>query len=144
MHHRTIRLAFGSVLVATLAAWGCGSVTPVAPDQTTVQYSQVDLVTGSGAEAVSGSVVTVTYSGWLYSETAADHKGDSFGSGTFSFTIGSGQIIPGFEQGVTGMKVGGMRRLTVPPSLAYGSQGNGSNIPPNAALVFDVTLNGIQ
>ena len=144
MHHQTTRLAFVFILVATLAAWSCGSVTPVSPDQSAVQYSQVDLVVGSGTQAVTGSNVTVTYTGWLYSETAADHKGASFGSGTFSFVIGSGQVIQGFDQGVNGMLVGGMRRLTVPPSMAYGAQGNGTNIPPNAALVFDVTLNSVQ
>lgn len=144
MHQQTIRRASVFILVAALAAWGCGSVTPVSPDQTAVPYSQVDLVVGSGAQATTGSAVTVTYTGWLYSETATDHKGDSFGSGTFQFTIGSGQVIQGFDQGVIGMQVGGIRRLTVPPSMAYGSQGNGSTIPPNAALVFDVTLNSTQ
>lgn len=147
MHRLRNRLVSASALSFALAAWGCGSVTPVAPDQSTVQYSQVDLVVGSGAQASAGSNVTVTYTGWLYSESAADHKGTEFGNGTFSFVVGNtgaGGVIPGFDQGVNGMKVGGMRRLTVPPALAYGPAGNGANIPANAALVFDVTLNSIQ
>ena len=139
----TTRVALLVVLGAAVAAWGCGSSTPIAPDQSSVQYSQTDLVVGTGATATSGSVVNVTYSGWLYSDTAADHKGTPFGSGTFTFTVGGGQVIPGFDQGVNGMQVGGTRRLVVPPSLAYGSQGSGP-IPPNAALVFEVTLNSVQ
>jgi FKBP-type peptidyl-prolyl cis-trans isomerase FkpA len=145
MMNPTTRGALLVVLVTTLTAWGCGSVTPVAPDQTSVQYSQVDLVVGGGAQAVPGSNATVTYSGWLYSETAADHKGTLFGGGTFSFVVGAGSVIPGFDQGVNGMQVGGTRRLTVPPSLAYGDQGNAqAGIPANAALVFEVTLNSVQ
>ncbi len=141
----TTRVAVIVVLGSALAVWGCGSSTPVSPDQSAVQYSQVDLVVGSGATATSGSIVTVTYSGWLYSDTATDHKGTAFGSGTFNFTIGANQVIPGFEQGVTGMQVGGTRRLIVPPSLADGSQGSSqAGIPPNAALVFEVTLNSVQ
>ena len=143
--HPITRTALFVVLAATVTAWGCGSVTPVAPDQSTVQFSQTDLVAGTGPQATSGSVVSVTYSGWLYSETAADHKGTLFGSGTFTFTVGSGSVIPGFDQGVSGMNVGGTRRLIVPPAMAYGSQGNAqASIPPNSALVFEVTLNSVQ
>ena len=143
MQSNSVRVAVVFVLAATLAAWGCGSSTPVSPDQSSVQYSQVDLTVGTGAQAVGGSIVSVTYTGWLYSETASDHKGNSFGAGTFTFTVGSGQVIPGFDQGVQGMLVGGTRRLVVPPSLAYGTAGSGP-IPPNAALVFEVTLNSVQ
>lgn len=143
MRHIALRLAVPALLASAVVTAACGSVTPVNPDQSSVQYSQVDLVVGTGTQAVSGSTVNVTYTGWLYSETATDHKGNQFGAGSFSFVVGVGQVIPGFDQGVNGMNVGGTRRLTVPPSLAYGSTGSGP-IPPNAALVFEVTLNSVQ
>jgi len=134
------------MLALAVGAAGCdfGSVTPTAPDQTQIVYSQTDLTVGTGAEATVGKTVTVQYGGWLYSDTAADHKGKQFGSEQFSYTVGATNIIKGFDQGVTGMKAGGQRRLVVPPTLAYGSTGNGSTIPANAALVFDVTLVSVQ
>ena len=126
-------------------AAGCnnGSSSPTAPDQSSVAYSQTDVTIGTGAEATAGTTATVQYGGWLYSETAADHKGTQFGAETFAFLIGGGTIIKGFDMGVTGMKVGGIRRVIMPPSLAYGAAGNGS-IPPNAALVFDILLGSVQ
>jgi FKBP-type peptidyl-prolyl cis-trans isomerase FkpA len=125
---------------------GCnnGSSSPTAPDQSAVPYSQTDLTVGTGAEAAVGTIATVQYGGWFYSETAADHKGAQFDANQFSFTVGAGTIIKGFDMGVTGMKVGGIRRIIVPPSLAYGATGNGTTIPPNAALVFDVLLGVVQ
>jgi FKBP-type peptidyl-prolyl cis-trans isomerase FkpA len=131
------------VLAAFLAVPACGSVTPIAPDQTTVAYSQTDLTIGTGAEATSGKTASVQYLLWLYSESGADHKGMQIDSGSFTFTLGTNAVIPGFEQAVTGMKVGGIRRATVPPSLAYGSQGK-SPVPPNAALVFEINLTTVQ
>jgi FKBP-type peptidyl-prolyl cis-trans isomerase FkpA len=87
----------------------------------------------------------VQYGAWFYSDTAADHKGTQFNAGTFVFVVGDGTIIKGFDTGVTGMLVGGTRRLIVPPSLAYGATGDSTGtIPPNAALVFDVLLTGVQ
>jgi len=138
-------LVRAAVLLGSLAALtACGSSSPVAPDQSNIEYSQTDLTVGTGPEAVTGSTVNVTYAGWLYSDTATDKKGTQFDASSFSFVVGANTVIKGFEQGVTGMKVGGVRRLIIPPSLAYGSQGNGSVIPPNAALVFDVQLNSVQ
>lgn len=121
----------------------CGSSTPVTPDQSRVPFSITELTVGSGDAAVAGKTASVNYTGWLYNESAADKKGTRFDSGAFSFTLGGGQVIPGFDQGVSGMKVGGSRRIIVPPSLAYGATGNGP-VPPNAALVFEISLAGLQ
>ncbi|MFK3736362.1 FKBP-type peptidyl-prolyl cis-trans isomerase [Massilia sp. TN1-12] len=102
-----------------------------------------DTVVGTGAEAATGKTATVTYTGWLYSATAADHKGNKFDSGTFPFVVGAGNVIKGFDQGVQGMKVGGKRTVQIPSSLGYGASGSGS-IPPNAGLVFDVELTAVK
>lgn len=136
-------LGLSSLLVF---ATGCnnGSTSPTPPDQSAVAYSQTDLTVGTGAEATVGTIATVQYGGWYYSDTATDHKGTQFDANQFAFTVGAGTIIKGFDMGVTGMKVGGIRRLIIPPSLAYGATGNGSTIPPNAALVFDILLGGVQ
>jgi FKBP-type peptidyl-prolyl cis-trans isomerase len=93
---------------------------------------------------VAGRRITVNYTGWLYDPTRPDNKGQQFdtsaGRQPFSFVPGAGQVIRGWDQGVVGMKVGGLRRLTIPPDLAYGSTGAGGVIPPNATLVFDIEL----
>jgi FKBP-type peptidyl-prolyl cis-trans isomerase len=100
---------------------------------------------GSGTEAMAGRHVTVHYSGWLYDDTKSDHKGRPFDSSRdrnepFSFRLGAGQVIKGWDEGVAGMKVGGTRTLTIPPAYGYGARGAGGVIPPNATLVFDVEL----
>ena len=136
-----IRLRALFAIALLIGVSGCGSSSPVAPDQSNIAYSQTDLTVGTGAEAITGSSATVNYAGWLYSETAADHKGAQFDAGTLPLTLGVTNIIQGFVMGVTGMKVGGVRRVVMPPSLAYGAQGNANaQIPPNAALVFDIEL----
>lgn len=104
-----------------------------------------DAKVGSGAEATAGKQVTVHYTGWLYDPKAADKHGRKFDSSrdhgeAFSFKLGARQVISGWDQGVTGMKVGGQRTLVIPSDLAYGSRGAGGVIPPNATLVFDVEL----
>lgn len=105
---------------------------------------------GAGREAVDGKLVDVIYSAYLYDPRGPNLKGQiveergSFQSGAFPFRIGTRAVIPGFEQGVIGMRVGGSRRLTVPPHLAYGATGNGSQIPGNAWLVFDVQLTNVR
>jgi FKBP-type peptidyl-prolyl cis-trans isomerase FkpA len=109
------------------------------------ELMKTDVREGTGNEAVAGRNVTVHYTGWLYSESAADHKGTKFdssrdGNKPFSFRLGGGQVITGWDQGVAGMKVGGQRTLTIPPGLGYGASGAGGVIPPNATLVFDVEL----
>lgn len=100
---------------------------------------------GSGAEAVPGKDVDVHYTGWLHNPAAKDLKGKKFdssaGRSVFTFPLGAGRVIKGWDQGVAGMKVGGKRTLIIPPELAYGKRGAGGGIiPPNATLVFDVEL----
>ncbi len=108
-----------------------------------------DVKVGTGEEAKTGQTVSVHYTGWLYDDAAADKHGKQFDSsrtrGTpFNFPLGAGRVIKGWDQGVTGMKVGGQRTLTIPSALGYGARGAGASIPPNAVLVFDVELLGVQ
>ncbi len=97
-----------------------------------------DLVTGDGAEAKSGQMVTVHYTGWLTNGSKFDSSKDR--NDPFRFKLGAGQVIRGWDEGVAGMKVGGKRKLTIPPQLGYGARGAGGVIPPNATLVFEVEL----
>jgi FKBP-type peptidyl-prolyl cis-trans isomerase FkpA len=106
---------------------------------------KTDEQVGDGTEAVAGKQVTVHYSGWLYDAAKPDTKGKPFDSSRtrnepFSFRLGGGQVIQGWDEGVAGMKVGGRRRLTIPPEKGYGARGAGGVIPPNATLKFDVEL----
>lgn len=96
-----------------------------------------DLVTGTGPEAVRGKSVQVHYTGWLLDGTRFD---SSVGGAPFSFRLGAGEVIEGWDRGVAGMKVGGKRKLTLTPDLAYGPRGAPPAIPPSATLVFDVEL----
>ncbi|MGZ9275033.1 MAG: FKBP-type peptidyl-prolyl cis-trans isomerase [Nitrospira sp.] len=98
----------------------------------------VDVSVGTGREAVAGNLATVHYTGWLTNGTKFDSSVDR--RDPFSFPIGSGKVIKGWDEGVAGMKVGGKRKLTIPPQLGYGARGAGGVIPPNATLVFDVEL----
>jgi len=105
-----------------------------------------DQKVGEGAEAVSGMKVTVHYTGWLEAE---GQKGKKFDSSVdrgrpFSFQLGAGQVIKGWDQGVAGMRVGGKRTLYIPASLGYGSRGAGNAIPPNADLIFEVEVLAVQ
>ena len=108
-----------------------------------LQYE--DTVPGTGAEATAGNHVRVHYTGWLYDPTAKNSRGKKFDSSKdrgdpFSFGLGGGQVIRGWDEGVHGMKVGGTRVLTIPAELGYGARGAGGVIPPNATLVFEVDL----
>jgi FKBP-type peptidyl-prolyl cis-trans isomerase FkpA len=136
-------VALLSVLLVGLGA--CGH-SPTAADSYAT-YSQTDLVVGTGDTAIGGRSVTVNYTGWLYDGGQTNGKGIQFetsvGSTPFTFTLGAGQVIAGFEKGVPGMNVGGVRRLVLPPSLAYGVSRNGI-IPPNATLVFEIELLEVQ
>lgn len=118
----------------------CGDA-PTSPNN--AEYSQTDLRVGGGADAVIGRPLTVHYTGWFYNASAPEGKGVQFdssvGATPFTFTLGAGQVIAGWDQGVQGMKVGGVRRLIIPPSLAYGQVRYGP-IPPNATLVFEIEL----
>jgi FKBP-type peptidyl-prolyl cis-trans isomerase len=107
-----------------------------------------DLVEGTGAMALAGKMVEVHYTGWLFDASAPETKGRKFDSSRdrgepFSFKLGAGMVIAGWDRGVAGMKIGGQRRLTIPPEFGYGARGAGGVIPPNATLVFDVELLGV-
>jgi len=108
-----------------------------------------DVTVGNGAVATAGKDVSVHYTGWLYDPKAADKHGKKFDSSRdhgepFSFKLGAGQVIRGWDQGVAGMKIGGKRTLVIPSELGYGSRGAGGAIPPNATLLFDVELLGVK
>lgn len=109
----------------------------------------IDLEVGKGAEAKPTGPVWVWYTGWLYDPAAPDFKGKQFDSSekrttAFGFFLGVGRVIKGWDKGVPGMKVGGKRRLIIPPELAYGEKGAGGVIPPNATLVFDIELADVK
>lgn len=132
----------GAVLMAAVVACNNSPTTPSG-----AAFSSTDIRVGTGTEAVAGKTVTVNYTGWLYDATKTDGKGLEFDSSTgnaaFVFVLGSGQVIAGWEQGIPGMKVGGVRRLVVPSALGYGPSRYGP-IPPNSTLVFDIELVSVQ
>jgi len=145
MKNATRSISLTGALIVGLLLGGCGSDPTFPPEfdpslgvdlatmtKTASGLYYQDLVVGTGATAVAGDHVNVTYTGWLSS-------GDKFDSGTYEFDLGKGQAIDGFDEGVTGMKVGGKRKLVLPPELAYGKNGLGP-IPGNATLVFEVEL----
>lgn len=101
-----------------------------------------DIQTGEGSEAQAGQEATVHYTGWLTDGTKFDSSKDR--GIPFSFPLGAGHVIKGWDQGVQGMKVGGVRKLTIPPAMGYGARGAGGVIPPNAVLVFEVELLSID
>ncbi len=140
-----LRLSF-LVLAVLVAVTSACSNSPASPT-TTPPFSQTDLKVGDGTEAANGNLVTVNYTGWLYDASKTDGTGLQFDTTTgrtpFTFTLGSSQVIEGWDKGVVGMKVGGIRRLVIPPSLGYGSS-RIALIPPNAALVFDIELLDVQ
>jgi FKBP-type peptidyl-prolyl cis-trans isomerase FkpA len=140
---RVVASAACAVLMAGAA--GCGG-TATGPSST-APFSQVDLRLGTGTEAVSGKLLTVNYTGWLYDPTKPDLKGLQFDTSlnttAFTFTLGIQQVIAGWDQGLVGMKIGGIRKLVIPPSLAYGGVRN-SSIPPFTTLVFEVELLDVQ
>lgn len=134
-----IRFVAAFSVLALISA--CGE-TPTAPSQFAA-FSQADLRVGTGAEAVNNSTLSTNYTLWLYSASAAENKGtrieSSVGGTPFSFVLGTSQVIAGMNQGVAGMRVGGLRRIVIPPSLGYGQNRSGI-IPPNATLLFEVEL----
>lgn len=135
-------------VAAVLVTSGCDRNTP----ESTVSNAELkitELKPGNGPAIKAGQTAVVHYTGWLYVEEAPEHKGRKFDSSLdrndpFSFPVGAGQVIQGWDQGVAGMQVGGQRRLVIPAELGYGSRGAGGVIPPNATLLFDVELLSIR
>jgi FKBP-type peptidyl-prolyl cis-trans isomerase FkpA len=140
--------AFAAILSLT-ACGGGGDTKPAVAVSSPATLGKTDTLAGTGAEATNGSRVQVSYTGWLYNASAADFKGTKFESSQagkpFTFVVGATgtteSAIPGFSQGVQGMKVGGKRTLLIPTALAFGAAGAGNGlIPPNSGLVFEVEL----
>ncbi|MBB6243934.1 FKBP-type peptidyl-prolyl cis-trans isomerase [Rhodanobacter sp. MP1X3] len=135
-------------LLALIALAAC-SATPQAHANGRVdKLTVIEQKVGTGAVAKPGMQVQVHYTGWLYDETAKDKHGKKFDSsldsGTpFTFPLGEGRVIAGWDQGVAGMRIGGKRTLLIPATLGYGDDGAGDAIPPGASLVFDVELLGV-
>lgn len=133
---KTGLIIFGAVFFIAMAAFAAGKVVKM-PNG--LNYN--DTVVGTGTEAKAGKTVVVDYTGWLYEN---DKKGKQFDSSVgkkkFSFPLGAGMVIKGWDEGVAGMKVGGKRTLIIPFNLGYGTRGAGAAIPPNSDLIFDVEL----
>jgi len=113
-----------------------------------IEFQKIDTIIGSGDEASKGQNVSVHYTGWLYDPTAENNKGPKFDSSLdrgelFEFPLGGGYVIKGWDEGVVGMKVGGVRTLIIPAEMGYGSRGAGGVIPPNATLIFEVELHHV-
>jgi len=138
----SVLLGMGSVSVGAYADAGF----TVPPVDKSDKLIITDTKVGTGAEAADGKRVSVHYTGWLYDAKAKDHKGKKIDSSRdhnnmpYSFVLGKKQVIDGWDQGLVGMKVGGLRTLVIPGHLGYGSHGAGEMVPPNAKLVFDVEL----
>lgn len=135
------------LVLAALPALAAGCARSPTSPSVTPPFTQTDLRVGTGADAVGGRVVTVHYSGWLFDADQPAQKGVQFESSAgrtpLSFTLGAGQVIDGWDQGIVGMRAGGLRRLIIPPSLAYG-RGRTGPIPPNASLLFEIELLDVQ
>lgn len=141
---------FFLVMLTSFAAVEAASPTTIPAgesklDAKSEQLQTLEVKQGVGAEATTGKPVLVHYTGWLYDPTQPEGKGKKFDSSRdrgvpFGFFLGAGKVIKGWDDGVVGMKVGGQRRLVIPPQMAYGERGAGGVIPANATLVFDVEL----
>lgn len=151
MSNRTAYFPLSTLaLIAAVGLSGCGKPTDSAPGTPPVpagaagvtSLTIADEVVGTGPAAKPGDKVAVHYTGWLTDGTKFDSSRDR--GQPFSFTLGAGEVIDGWDQGVAGMQAGGKRKLTVPPELGYGPAGAGGVIPPNAVLVFEVELLKIE
>ena len=144
---RSVRRAIVGLVVSTAVLGGCGDgitaiedtefaaslgINLAAMTRTSSGLYYQDIETGEGEPATSGDAVEVAYTGWL-------SDGTQFDSGSLTFTLGAGRVVAGFDEGVQGMRVGGVRRIVIPPALGYGSQARGA-IPPNSILVFRIEV----
>lgn len=141
MTHRTLRHA---AMLSVLLLAACGGPPPYTGGDV-AELQRIDVVTGEGNPAVTGNEISVHYTGWLYDENAPDKRGAKFDSSRdrgqpFVFPLGAGRVIRGWDEGVSGMRVGGKRELHIPAWLGYGDAGAGRAIPPGASLVFEVEL----
>jgi FKBP-type peptidyl-prolyl cis-trans isomerase FkpA len=140
-----------ATLACALALTACGGgnnndTAPTIPAQPAFQA--IDTVVGTGIEAIAGDQLTVHYTGWLYDSSKSDKKGTQFDTSRdktpFTFTLGKGTVIGGWEKGLVGMKAGGKRTLIIPQDLAYGQAGSGTAIPAYSPLIFEVELISIK
>jgi len=130
-----------SLTVPSLTAFGAADGAPGKMTELLDGLKYSDTTLGTGTEATRAHKVTVNYTGWLSNNGEKGRKFDSsVGGAPFAFTLGAKQVVPGFDEGITGMKVGGKRTVIIPPELGYGSKGAGAVIPPNATLIFDIEL----
>ena len=142
----TFVAALGMSAGLTACGGSSGSSSSAIAVSSPAALTKTDTVVGTGATAAAGNTVTVNYTGWLYNASAADFKGAQFdtsaGKTALQFTLGAPGMIAGFDQGTTGMKVGGKRVVLIPSALGYGATGagSGSAIPPNSGLVFEIEL----
>ena len=146
MHLRPFRLY--TVLLCGVLLAACTEPGPP-PGGSVAELQRIDLKAGTGTVASSGDEVSVHYTGWLYDQNAPDQRGQQFDSSRergepITFLLGAGRVIRGWDDGVAGMRVGGQRVLMIPASLGYGRKGAGGVIPPNASLVFEVELVGVE
>ncbi len=142
-----LALLFSISIILTTAC--TQQATPSMETSSVTELIRTDIKSGEGTEAVAGKQVSVHYTGWLYDTSAPDNKGVKFDSSRdrnqpFDFPLGAGRVIRGWDEGVAGMKVGGQRTLIIPPHMGYGARGAGGVIPPNATLIFDVELLGVN
>jgi FKBP-type peptidyl-prolyl cis-trans isomerase len=159
MRRWRVRLQLTLAAALLIAAGSLPSIAARRPDTPTQEIKVTetlptdlvitDLKKGTGPAIAAGQTAVVHYTGWLYSADAKDHKGTKFDSSRdrndpFSFNVGGGEVIGGWDQGVVGMQAGGHRTLVIPPSLGYGARGAGGVIPGNATLLFDIELIRIQ
>nr|WP_232526080.1 FKBP-type peptidyl-prolyl cis-trans isomerase [Sulfuriferula nivalis] len=132
-------------MLASTSQFSTAATTPLKAHKTMTTESGLiyeDITTGTGATAQAGQMVSVHYTGWLTNGTKFDSSKDR--NQPFNFNLGAGQVIRGWDEGVAGMQVGGVRKLTIPPQLGYGARGAGGVIPPNATLIFEVELLGVK
>lgn len=135
----------GLLIVLSVACGDSDSSSSSPTPLPTAPFSQTDIRVGTGADAVNGRTLSVNYTLWLYDPAGVDQKGRQIeAGGPFPFVLGTGNVIRGWHVGLVGMKVGGLRRLILPPDLAYGAAGSPPAIPGNATLVFDVELLAVQ